>query len=81
VRRIEIVIDEFVLRGLTPEEARAAAAALEARLAALADAGAVAGARDEAFGRLPPVEAGSPAALGDAVAGVVWDAVAEGRGR
>ena len=81
-RRIEIVVDELVVRGLSPEAARAAAAALEARLA---DAGRQSGAerpraRARHFRRLPAIDAarGSPAELGDAVAGAVWGALAGG---
>jgi hypothetical protein len=75
---IELVIDELVVRGLSPEDARVAAAALEARLGALAGSGdADVRARAEAFRRLGPVStpAGSPAALGESVAGAVWGAV------
>jgi hypothetical protein len=80
---IEVVIDELVVRGLSPGEAHAVAAALEARLATLAsDAGDTLPARAEAFRRLPPVSApaGVPGALGDTVAGAVWSAVS-GEGR
>lgn len=80
--RLEIVVDELVVRGLPPEQARVAAAALERRLAALA-AGSTAAipARSEPVRRLPAVEApsGSPAAVGEAVAGAVWRGLA-GRG-
>ncbi len=80
-RRLEIVVDELVVRGLDPVQARTAADALEARLTALAaqPVGAIP-ARAEAFRRLPAVEApaGSPAAVGDAVAGAVWRAVSGG---
>jgi hypothetical protein len=81
---IEIVIDELVVRGLSPEAARAAAGALEARLVALAgEPGAVVRPRAEAFRRLAPLDApaGSPAAVGDAVAGAVWGAVSRGGAR
>jgi hypothetical protein len=85
--RIDIVIDELVLRGVAPEHADAVAAALRAQLELLAGpwaAGAgtapVAG-RDESFRRLPAVDvaAGAPAVLGDAVAGAVFDGLAGGR--
>lgn len=80
---IEITIDELVVRGLTPGEAQATRAALETRLAELAGSERthVPG-RVEASRRLPPVTApaGSPGALGAAVAGSVWDAVSAGRG-
>jgi hypothetical protein len=78
---IEIVIDELIVLGLEPEAARAAASALEARLATLAaESQDALPARAEAFRRLPPVEApaGSPVSVGDAVAGAVWGAVSGG---
>jgi hypothetical protein len=78
---IEIVIDELVVRGLSPAAAAAVAAALESRLETLAaEAGAAPPARAESFRRLPPVAApaGSPRAVGDAVAGAVWSALAGG---
>ncbi|HEY2937222.1 MAG TPA: hypothetical protein VGJ25_11525 [Gaiellaceae bacterium] len=82
--RVEIVVDELVVRGLPPEAARTAAAALETRLTALAERGGapIAG-RAEAFRRLPAVEApaGSPAAVGEAVAGAVWGALSPGGAR
>jgi hypothetical protein len=81
--RVEIVVDELVVRGLRPEQARVAATALEERLVALA-AGAEAAIRprSEAFRRLPAVEAraASPAAAGEAVAGAVWSELARGGG-
>jgi hypothetical protein len=79
--RVEIVVDELVVRGLEPREARAAAAALEGRLSELAGAGADGlASRDEAVRRLPPVAPAStaPAALGEAVAGAVWNGLASG---
>jgi hypothetical protein len=79
---IEVVIDELVVRGLSPGEAHAAAAALESRLAALAGAhDAAVPAHAEAFRRLAPVTAASPGALGESVAGAVWGAVSGGGGR
>jgi hypothetical protein len=80
--RVEVTVDELVLRGVPRERAHAVAAALEARLAALAAAGAPPAPRDEAFRRLPAVEAqaGDPAALGEAVADAVWRALAGRRG-
>jgi hypothetical protein len=75
--RVEIVIDELVVRGLSNGDARIAAAALEARLGALATAEGVRP-RAEAFRRLPAVEARSPRGVGDAVAGAVWSAVGGG---
>lgn len=82
--RIEIVVDELVVRGLPPEAARTAAAAFEARLSTLAGvADADVPGRAESFLRLPPVTApaGSPAAVGVAVAGAVWSSVSGGRAR
>lgn len=81
--RLEIVIDELVIRGLSPEAARATAAALEARLSELAAPEAEIAARAEASRRLPSVEAraGSPAAVGEAVAESVWGAVSGGGAR
>lgn len=86
--RVEIVMDEVVLRGVAPEAAPRVASALEARLRALAQEWAAAGggtggaptSRDEASRRLPAVapRASSPAALGNAVAAAVWDAVVPG---
>ena len=73
--RLEIAIDELVFRGLSTADARQATAALEARLTELAaGVSSPVAARAEAFRRLSPVEApaGSPRALGDAVAGAVW---------
>jgi hypothetical protein len=79
--RIEIVIDELVVRGLAPEQARVAATALEARLGAIASPPEVqVHPRSEAFRRLPAIEvpAGSSVALGEAVAGSVWSALSGG---
>ena len=81
---IEIVVDELVVRGLSPEAARVATAAFETRLAALAgNAEAAVPERTEAFRRLAPVSApdGSPVAVGEAVAGAVWGAVSGGGAR
>ena len=86
--RVEVTVDELVLRGVPAECARAVAGALEARLAALGEEWAASGAppapRDEAFRRLPAVEArsGDPRTVGEAVADAVWRAVARrGGGR
>lgn len=79
--RVEIVVDELVVRGVGAGEARLLATGLEARLAQLAAGGGAAlPARDEAFRRLPAVEApaGSPAEAGAAVAGAVWSALSGG---
>jgi hypothetical protein len=77
--RVEIVIDELVMRGLSPEQARVAAASIESRLVELADTGATVRSRDEASRRLPDVTA-TPGSLGDSVAGAVWSGLA-GDGR
>jgi hypothetical protein len=80
--RLELVVDEVVLRGVPPERAHAVGAALEARLRALAESWneAPLANRAETFRRLAPVEApaASAAALGDAVAGAVWETIAGG---
>jgi hypothetical protein len=75
---IEVVIDELVVRGLGQADARAVAAALEARLVALEPAAGTVRPRAEASRRLAPVSAASPTALGDAVAGAVWGTVSGG---
>jgi hypothetical protein len=78
---VEVVIDELVMRGLEPWEARSAAAALESRLAMLvAGPGRPPRERADASRRLPAVEVpvDSPEALGDAVAGAVWSALSPG---
>ncbi len=84
--RIEVVVDELVLRGVAPEHANEVAAAIESRLAVLgerwtADAGGRGIApRDQADLRAPAlaVAAGSPARLGEAVAGAVFEGVLGG---
>jgi hypothetical protein len=77
--RLEIVIDELVFRGLSPAEAHVAAAALEARLTALAGRPDVdVPARAEAFRRLPTVEANSTAGVGEAAAAAVWSGLTGG---
>jgi len=81
-RRLEIVIDELVVRGLPPHAARVAATALEDRLTILAEQSqSPIVKRAEAFRRLPPVEApeDSPSAVGEAVAGAVWTTLSGGR--
>jgi hypothetical protein len=71
--RVEIVVDELIVRGLPPEQAHVAAGALERQLTALAagSAGSISP-RSEPVRRLPPVQAASPAGVGEAVAGAVW---------
>jgi dihydroxyacetone kinase len=79
--RLEIVVDELVVRGLSPAAARVTAAALEARLNALArEAQDALPERAESVRRLDPVTVPTrePAAVGDAVAGAVWSAVSGG---
>jgi hypothetical protein len=75
--RVEIVVDELVLRGVPNERAGEVEAALGTRLAELGRGDGLAS-REEAFRRAPDVHADSPGALGDAVAGAVWSAVAGG---
>lgn len=87
--RVRIVVDEVVLRGLTPAQAGAVVAGLERTLGALAG-----GARADAFGlpgtdpaavpagpapvlrpRMPRAPAPSAAALGAQAAAALWSAV------
>jgi hypothetical protein len=76
VKRVEVVIDELVLRGVDAAQARATAAALETRLAALAaEHDAAVRERAEAYRRSAPVTT-APERLGDAVADAVWKAIA-----
>jgi hypothetical protein len=76
MRRIEVVIDELVLRGVDSAQARATAASLESRLATLAaEHDGDVRERAEAYRRVPPVSA-APNRLGDAVADAVWGAIA-----
>lgn len=82
--RVEVVIDELVIRGLTPEAARVAAASLEARLTILAEGhDAPIPAQTEAFRRPPDVRtvADSPVSVGTAAAEAVWSEIAGGAGR
>jgi hypothetical protein len=79
-RRIEIVVDELVFRGLSPEAARAAAAGLEARLSELAESGADVPARAEHFRRLPAIDAAADG-VGEAVGSAVWSLLAGGEKR
>jgi hypothetical protein len=73
-RRVEIVVDELVVRGLAPGHARIAAAQLEARLTELAGSGVAIPERSEHARRLPNVVAGVDR-VGEAVAGAVWHAI------
>jgi hypothetical protein len=78
--RIEIVVDELVFRGLSPEAARSAAADFEARLTELAASGAVVPARAESFRRLPAIDVPAEG-VGEAVGDAVWSALAGGASR
>jgi hypothetical protein len=76
---VEFVVDELVVRGLPPEQAHAAAAALERRLTALAAGSTDAiSPRSESVRRLPSVQAASLAGVGEAVAGAVWNGLGGG---
>lgn len=82
--RLEIRVDEVVVRGLPPAEARSAVAALEARLEAIGEGWVASGTpiapRDEAFRRAPiatPTTA-SPVAVGESAASAVWATIAGG---
>jgi len=76
MRRVEIVIDELVVRGAQHAHADAIAEALESRLTELAEQhqGELHG-RAEASRRLKPVTA-TRDGLGAAVADAVWGAIA-----
>jgi hypothetical protein len=86
VRRLEIRVDEVVVRGLSTAQARSAVAALEARLQVLGEGWASATAttaiapRDEAFRRAsvvtPPTR--NPNAIGESAASAVWSTIAGG---
>ena len=73
--RVEIVIDELILRGVPPERAHEVAASVEARLGSLAagEQGAVPE-RAEASRRLPEIDA-TPDTLGDSVGDAVWGSI------
>jgi hypothetical protein len=85
--RLEIRVDEVVVRGLPPAQARSAVAALEARLQALGEgwvgSGTPIGPRDEAFRRTPIAtpETASPVSVGESTASAVWATIAGGDGR
>jgi hypothetical protein len=80
--RLEILVDEVVVRGLSPAEARSAVAALEARLQVLGEDWAVSNAaiapRDEVFRRAPITtpRTASPVAVGESAASAVWSTIA-----
>ena len=77
---LEIAIDELIVRGLSPSDARVAANALEERLSELAQQSAVTiRERAEASRKLSPVDAESPTGVGQAVADAVWNTLSGGR--
>jgi hypothetical protein len=84
--RIQLTIDEVILRGVPPQQAEAVVAQFRATLAELAGAwliqegGAVLAARAESSRRLPPVAvpADAPGALGAAIAARVWGDLSTG---
>jgi hypothetical protein len=79
-RRVEIVVDELIVRGLSPPAARAAAAAFEAHLTELARTKAVIAAGAEHVRRLPSIDAPADR-VGEAVASAVWRAISGGTAR
>jgi hypothetical protein len=76
-RRIEIVVDELVFRGISPEAARAAAAGFDAQLAELAASDAAVPARAESFRSLPAIDAPTDG-IGEAVGTAVWSTLTGG---
>jgi hypothetical protein len=82
--RLEIQVDEVVVRGLSPSQARSVVETLEARLQVLGESWAAGSSgpiapRDEAFRRASAVAAtAEPAALGDSSAAAVWTTVTGG---
>lgn len=84
--RLEIRVDEVVVRGLSPAQARSAVAALEARLQVLGEGWASARAttaiapRDEAFRRAPVAtpQTASPRSIGESAASTVWTTIVGG---
>ncbi|MCA1572110.1 MAG: hypothetical protein LC798_17700 [Chloroflexi bacterium] len=85
--RLEIRVDEVVVRGLPPAQARSAVAALEARLRALGEGWVASGTpilpREEAFRRTPITtpRTASPVAVGESTASAVWATIAGGERR
>ena len=77
--RVELFVDELVLRGIPPERAQEVAEAIELALASRAEEGGglPTRGRDDPWRASPglTVPDPSPAALGDAVAGAVWGGV------
>lgn len=82
--RLEIIVDEVVVRGVPPAQARAVVAALEARLQVLGAGWARSttpiAPRDEAFRRAPIVtpRTASPVAVGESAASAVWTTITGG---
>lgn len=82
--RVEITIEEVVLRGVPPEQAADVVAGLQRRLTelALADPDGLARLRPSEAVSVPhrgrPVQAGGAQALGEQSASAVWAAVSEG---
>jgi hypothetical protein len=77
--RVEIVVDELVMHGLSPSEARTAADGFEAHLAQLAAGEARVVERTESFRAVPAIQAGR-SEIGKGVAGAVWGEISS-RGR
>jgi hypothetical protein len=75
--RVEIVVDELVVRGLSPSEARSAAESFEAHLAQLAGKEASFAERTESFRPVPAIQAGRQE-IGKTVAGAVWGEISNG---
>jgi hypothetical protein len=87
--RLEIRVDEVVVRGLSPAQARLAVEALKARLQVLGEewaselATTAIAPRDEAF-RLAPIASprtASPRAVGESAASAFWTTIAGGNRR
>jgi hypothetical protein len=81
--RLEIVIDELVVRGVDPADAQTVSGEIGAQLTMLAGQSADRPTdRSEYFRRLPVISApaGSPQALGGAVATAVWTTLTGGGG-
>jgi hypothetical protein len=83
---LDIKIDELVLHGVVPEDAQTVADAIRSQLTAraagwLAEGGGAPSPRIEASRRLPAMDIADsrPVALGEAVAGAVWNALLGGR--
>ena len=85
--RLELLVDEIVMRGLPASDARAVIAAMEVRLYQLGELWAASseaiGTRDDAVRRSAPVTPASAAGadVGESVASAVWAIVAGGERR